>query len=390
MFRVKRKMKPNNISLNSSKNISTGDLPKEFLDEVTGDLMTDPVVIKTNGKLKTVDRKNYDNDDIISEDKVLKGKIEVWKQKNNQNAVEVKKVDRKSKYDETIKILIVGDNQVGKSALINRINKNEFNSSYKSTNVSGCIQIEKQLLNGKNVAVQLWESTGNGNTGNYYMRGADAVIFVADMNVAKSFKHIEDWIEMATINIGSENYRKILVLNKAELDCKVVSTQKAFELAQKNGMSLYVSDMKVATCKKYQSSVNEKSTTVDSIIEDTIEMVLEDNYRKNQDQKKEELINKLNVKLRSLKSENTKVRRFFTALNHCNKSNKIAAITLLLAELKKPNFSIKPMRPIVEILLDGETGNLIKDYQSLYQALTTLQEEKFNKIDTMSVFKIKY
>lgn len=144
-----------------------------------------------------------------------------------------------SSYDMLIKILLIGDSNVGKSCLIMRFIDNYFTLSYIST-IGIDFKIKTFNIEDKKVKVQIWDTAGQERfktiTKTFY-RSAMGVIFVYDITDENTFKNVEYWIQNVNDNT-SNNINKILIGNKSDkIDYRIVDKLKGFELAKKYSMN---------------------------------------------------------------------------------------------------------------------------------------------------------
>eukprot|EP01084_Bolivina_argentea_P178536 308593_1 len=98
-------------------------------------------------------------------------------------------------YDYLIKLLLVGDSNVGKSSLLLRFNNNSFNSSQFMT-IGIDFKIKTVEIDGKRVKLQLLDNAGQERfrtiTTAYY-RGVDGILLVYDITDEFSFLNIRNW-----------------------------------------------------------------------------------------------------------------------------------------------------------------------------------------------------
>ena len=139
-------------------------------------------------------------------------------------------------YDLMFKILLLGDSGVGKSSLLLRYTKNEFNIDMRST-----IGVEFGLkflkVDNFQLKVQIWDTAGmeryRSITSAYY-KGAKGVIIVYDICRQKSFESVDKWIEDFKSK-ADEDAVILLIGNKNDLDEKrEVSKEEAEIMAKKN------------------------------------------------------------------------------------------------------------------------------------------------------------
>jgi len=100
-------------------------------------------------------------------------------------------------YDDTLKIVIVGDCGVGKTQLVSRYAHGQYGKNMRST--IGVDFASKYLsYNDRKIKVQLWDTTGNERyraiTSAYY-RGAVGALVVYDITRKATFDHSRYWLE---------------------------------------------------------------------------------------------------------------------------------------------------------------------------------------------------
>ena len=119
-----------------------------------------------------------------------------------------------------IKILLLGESNVGKTSIFNRFISNTFDKNGGST--IG-VDFETKILAYKNkkYSIRLFDTAGQERfrsiTQNYYHMG-DAFLFVFDLSNEHSFKSIPGWIESVKESI--ENPKFIILANKDDLKDK--------------------------------------------------------------------------------------------------------------------------------------------------------------------------
>merc|ERR1711976_815031 len=143
-------------------------------------------------------------------------------------------------YDYLFKVVLIGDSGVGKSNLLSRFTRNEFNLESKSTIgvefATRSIQVE-----GKTIKAQIWDTAGQERyraiTSVYY-RGAVGALLVYDIAKHATFKNVERWLTELRDN-ADRNIVIMLVGNKNDLrHLREVPTEEAQEFAEKNKLSL--------------------------------------------------------------------------------------------------------------------------------------------------------
>lgn len=110
-------------------------------------------------------------------------------------------------FDRNFKILVCGESGVGKTCLINRLEKDEFNPNHNST--IGVDFISTKIpVNNINYKVQIWDTAGQERFKSLtksFFRHTHAVIIVFDVTNLNSFNSLDSWIT-EVLNNTSLNY----------------------------------------------------------------------------------------------------------------------------------------------------------------------------------------
>ncbi|CAN4103205.1 unnamed protein product [Withania somnifera] len=141
-------------------------------------------------------------------------------------------------YDYLFKLVLIGDSGVGKSNLLSRFTKNEFNLESKST--IGVEFATKSLnIDGKVIKAQIWDTAGQERyraiTSAYY-RGAVGALLVYDVTRHVTFENVTRWLKELRDHTDP-NIVVMLLGNKSDLRHLVaVSTDEAKSLAEKEAL----------------------------------------------------------------------------------------------------------------------------------------------------------
>ena len=138
-------------------------------------------------------------------------------------------------YDEKIKLMVLGDSNVGKSSILTKYCKNQFLSKYITT-IGIDFQIKYLNINNKRIKVQIWDTAGQERyrvvTKNYF-NTSNGFIIIYDITDRSSFNNINNWMDQIESFIGKE-VKCILFGNKNDLDNKRdVQIEEGEELAKK-------------------------------------------------------------------------------------------------------------------------------------------------------------
>jgi Ras-related protein Rab-11A len=139
-------------------------------------------------------------------------------------------------YDYLFKVVLIGDSGVGKSNLLSRFTRNEFNLESKST--IGVEFATKSIhADGKTIKAQIWDTAGQERyraiTSAYY-RGAVGALLVYDISKRISYENVSRWLKELRDH-ADQNIVIMLVGNKKDLrHLRQVSTDEAKAFCEQN------------------------------------------------------------------------------------------------------------------------------------------------------------
>ncbi|MBY9007137.1 MAG: GTP-binding protein [Candidatus Lokiarchaeota archaeon] len=121
--------------------------------------------------------------------------------------------------DFKLKIIIIGDPNVGKTSLVQRYISEHFSKEYRSTIGTNIYIKDITLKNGKNIQLNLWDIAGQERwirMRHKYYNGARGAIIIGDLSRKRSFENIEKfWYPDLEKYIPS--IQVILIGNKCDL-----------------------------------------------------------------------------------------------------------------------------------------------------------------------------
>ncbi|CAH9104448.1 unnamed protein product [Cuscuta europaea] len=138
-------------------------------------------------------------------------------------------------YDYLCKVVLIGDSGVGKSNLLSRFTRNEFNLESKST-IGVEFATRSIRVDDKVVKAQIWDTAGQERyraiTSAYY-RGAVGALLVYDVTRHVTFENVARWLKELRDHTD-QNIVIMLVGNKADLrHLRAVSTEDAKAFAER-------------------------------------------------------------------------------------------------------------------------------------------------------------
>lgn len=143
-----------------------------------------------------------------------------------------------SNYDYLFKVVLIGDSGVGKSNLLSRFTRNEFNLESKST-IGVEFATRSITFDGKTIKAQIWDTAGQERyraiTAAYY-RGAVGALLVYDITKRQTFTNVVRWLKELRDHADS-NIAIMLVANKLDQrHLRAIPTEEGQNFAQENGL----------------------------------------------------------------------------------------------------------------------------------------------------------
>lgn len=154
----------------------------------------------------------------------------------------------RDKFDYIFKVIVVGDSGVGKSNLLSRFTRDEFNQNSMST-IGLDFSKRSVMIEGKTIKAQVWDTAGQEKfravTSAYY-RGAVGALVVYDITSNESFENLTKWL--AELKEHAADITVMLVGNKNDLaDARVVSTERGATFADQHGITFLEVSAKTAS-----------------------------------------------------------------------------------------------------------------------------------------------
>ncbi|OAY71814.1 Ras-related protein RABF1 [Ananas comosus] len=146
-------------------------------------------------------------------------------------------------------LVLLGDSGVGKSCIVLRFVRGQFDPSSKVTVGASFLSQTLALQDSTTVKFEIWDTAGQERyaaLAPLYYRGAAVAVVVYDITSPESFSKAQYWVKELQKH-GSPDIVMALVGNKADLhENRSVSAQDALEYAEKNGMFFIETSAKTA------------------------------------------------------------------------------------------------------------------------------------------------
>ena len=141
-------------------------------------------------------------------------------------------------YKYSYKIIVLGDQSVGKTAIVKRLNDNTFSDAYQSTIGVDFSTYYFKTIDNTCIKCQLWDTAGQESYDsiiqNYYRNIAGAVI-VYDVNNTESFHNLKKWItKLRKNNNNNYNIPTIILGNKTDTGKRTINKDIAASYAYQN------------------------------------------------------------------------------------------------------------------------------------------------------------
>ena len=143
-----------------------------------------------------------------------------------------------------LKLLLIGDSNVGKTSLLLRYLDNTFSDKYITT-IGVEFKSKDITLNNKTYKIHIWDTAGQERyksiTRNFY-KHAEGIIFVYDITNKTSFSNLKNWISNAE---NETDFKIIIVGNKLDMESRrEVSIEQLKKLAKKKNCKYFETSAK--------------------------------------------------------------------------------------------------------------------------------------------------
>lgn len=146
-----------------------------------------------------------------------------------------------SNNDLFLKLIIIGDANVGKTKIIERYVNNCFNPCSIAT--TGIDFFTKKIkISNLNVKLQIWDTAGQEQfmaITSSYIKNSNGIILVYDITNPNSFKNLSKWLQIIKANSTNPDYEILLLGNKYDLEKKKVKYLDGINFAVTNDILMF-------------------------------------------------------------------------------------------------------------------------------------------------------
>jgi len=143
--------------------------------------------------------------------------------------------------DNSIKLLIIGESNVGKTCVIKRFVEDKFVKYHLST--IGVDYSSKMIhLYDQDFKLKIWDTAGQERYHNItpqFYKGADGIIICYSVDNEESFSKVEEWLKQIKSNIQIEQVSLILIGNKCDIKDRIISKEKGEKFAEDLNISYF-------------------------------------------------------------------------------------------------------------------------------------------------------
>ena len=153
-------------------------------------------------------------------------------------------------YDYLFKIIFIGDSNVGKTAIANRLAQDRFDCHYQATIGVDFYSITLDIDDNR-IKTHIWDTAGQecfSSIITTYYRGVAGAVLVFDVGRESSFHKCHYWLNQV-VQKGSEKHKPFLLLigNKCDRKNRVVSREDAERFAKDHNMLYFETSAKKDT-----------------------------------------------------------------------------------------------------------------------------------------------
>jgi small GTP-binding protein len=129
-----------------------------------------------------------------------------------------------------MKIVLIGDTEVGKTSIVSRLVKGRFEDNCEAT-IGAALQNYIVQRQSGNVSLQIWDTAGQEKfrslTPMYY-RTANVAVLVYDITKQETFQGLESWVKEVT-DKGPQGLKVVIVGNKKDIEEERSTSAKSGE-----------------------------------------------------------------------------------------------------------------------------------------------------------------
>ena len=120
-----------------------------------------------------------------------------------------------------VKIILLGENGVGKTSIINRYINNKFNPDIQNETL-GSNYLTKDIKNNNiNYRLKIWDTNGQEkfhSVTKLFIQGSNIILLVYSIDSKESFENLDFWYNTMKSCLNGKNYIFAIIANKSDLE----------------------------------------------------------------------------------------------------------------------------------------------------------------------------
>ncbi len=150
-------------------------------------------------------------------------------------------------YNYLFKIALIGDSGIGKSSILVRFTENNYKEDTTSTIGVDFKIVSVNLGDGTNAKMQIWDTCGSErfkSLTSSFIKSCPAFLLIFDISKYKSFKNLENWMNL--VNENTNPKLLCLIGNKSDLEeQRQVTREEALGFARKHNLKYIETSAKI-------------------------------------------------------------------------------------------------------------------------------------------------
>ena len=172
-----------------------------------------------------------------------------------------------------VKIILLGENGVGKTSIINRYITNQFNPDVQNVTL-GSNYFTKEIKNNRvNYRLKIWDTNGQEkfhSVTSLYIQGSNIILLVYSLDSKESFENLDFWYNTIKSSLDGKNYIFAIIANKSDLKDNVAVSDEEGKKYAKEKKAIFRS-----------ISAKEDGNGIDKLFDDLIDELRKTNFEVN-------------------------------------------------------------------------------------------------------------
>ena len=135
-----------------------------------------------------------------------------------------------------VKIILLGENGVGKTSIINRYIRNEFNPKNDTEALDSTFSLKEVKKSNIIYKLKIWDSTGQEeyhSVTKLFIKGSNIILLVFSLDSRESFEHLNYWYSLIKEILENDKYILAIIASKNDLkNEQVVSEDEGIKFAE--------------------------------------------------------------------------------------------------------------------------------------------------------------